>query len=306
MIEKKEKNINLKEIAPANLQNFSLESLYGRDLIAAQIEQDIDDYCLQTMLDGPRKHLGASVIGHNCERFLWFHFRWMKFEKHDARMARLFTRGHLEETRMIEMLRGIGFNVKEVEVDGKQIRVVDLEKHFGGSSDGEAFLPERYNNIKEKVLLEFKTSNTKNFTDIYGLGVFKAKPKHFIQASIYGYKLGIHYVLYMCVNKNDDALDIEVLQLDWDLAQAHINKAFVIINSQTPPKRLSDDPSYWECKFCHCHGICHLNQPLDKNCRSCSFAVPEADGQWKCNNWNAIIPAEAIANGCDAWNGLPR
>ena len=43
--------------------------------------------------DGPRQHLGCSVIGHHCERWLWLSFRWAVIEKHSGRLLRLFRRG---------------------------------------------------------------------------------------------------------------------------------------------------------------------------------------------------------------------
>src|SRR5208283_4628088 len=77
--------------------------------LASQIRKDIEDYSQQAYSSGFRKHLGASDIGHQCERYLWYKFRWMCEPKFSGRMLRLFNRGHLEEARFIEWLEGIGF-----------------------------------------------------------------------------------------------------------------------------------------------------------------------------------------------------
>lgn len=42
---------------------------------------------------GHRPHLGASLIGHHCERYLWLVFRWAKAKKFAGRMYRLFGTG---------------------------------------------------------------------------------------------------------------------------------------------------------------------------------------------------------------------
>lgn len=81
--------------------------------IADQLKIDINNYCVRTYRsDKPRTHLGASLIGKECRRELWYGFRWVKKEEFDGRMYRLFQRGHLEEARFIEYLMGIGCKVQ--------------------------------------------------------------------------------------------------------------------------------------------------------------------------------------------------
>lgn len=55
-----------------------------------------------------RDHLGASLIGHSCNRYLWLTFRWAVMPKFEGRMLRLFNTGNREEVRIAEELRGIG------------------------------------------------------------------------------------------------------------------------------------------------------------------------------------------------------
>src|SRR5574344_3153084 len=69
---------------------------------------------LPTLIDAyisektPRGYLGASSIGESCTRKLWYKFRFAKKEQiDDARLMRLFNRGHLEEARFIALLKMI-------------------------------------------------------------------------------------------------------------------------------------------------------------------------------------------------------
>ena len=55
-----------------------------------------------------RPHLGASEIGHECDRYLWLSFRWAKPADFDGRMLRLFDTGNHQEPRLIADLRAIG------------------------------------------------------------------------------------------------------------------------------------------------------------------------------------------------------
>lgn len=79
--------------------------------ISDQMMIDIDNYCDRKWLDENRRHLGFSLIGDECQRKLWYGFRWCKTPKPSPRVKRLFDRGHKEEERFIDYLQGIGCTV---------------------------------------------------------------------------------------------------------------------------------------------------------------------------------------------------
>ena len=284
-------------------QNDSKLSLPGvASLISKRIKDDIDNYCATAYDDGPRKHLGASLIGHDCKRYLWYVFRWCLHEKHSGRQQRLFNRGHREEARFIEWLKGVGFNIHEYQADGKtQFRISGVNGHFGGSMDGIGCLPESYG-IPEKVLFEFKTNGTgAGFNKLSSDSLAIAKPQHFAQVSTYGYKYGFNYVVYLNINKNDDDLYIEVAKLDHNLGKHMEIKAEQIITAKTAPKRLSDNPTFYKCGYCAMKNICHNNAPPEVNCRSCKNATPVENGEWFCSAHNGNIPADFIPKACPSY-----
>src|SRR4051812_41371024 len=107
-----------------------------RKQLAQRIKDDINSYCVETLTDSHRHHLGASIIGKECSRAIWYTFRWVKFEVFNGRMLRLFDRGKLEEARIINWLKGIGCQVWEVDPNtGKQFRIWGVNGHYGGSAD---------------------------------------------------------------------------------------------------------------------------------------------------------------------------
>lgn len=274
--------------------------------IARKITEDIDAFCKKNYDGGHRDHLGASLIGDPCKRKLWYQFRWCVRENFDGRMMRLFNRGHREEARFIEWLEGIGCKVWAVDENGKQFRIEAVNGHFGGSLDGIAILPEHYD-ISEPVLLEFKTSGTgQPFNKVAELGMEIAKPMHFSQTSTYGSepKYNFEYCLYCIINKNDDSLTVELVKLNHAHGQNMRAKAEQIINSQEPPSRLSDNPTFKDCTYCAAKGICHGQDKPERNCRSCLHAVPIENANWLCNNYNAIIPKEVSITGCDYYKAI--
>lgn len=269
--------------------------------VAAQIKLEIDQYMQwKSAQEGFRNHLGASSIGRKCKREIWYSFRWCQFVVWPGRMLRLFDRGHREEIRNIEWLRGIGATVWELDPNtGKQIRVYGVLGHFGGSCDGVIQLPERYG-VPFPMLLEFKTNKANaDFVKLLkGAGMAVVKEDHWAQTCVYGRKLGLEYVCYVNTRKDDDEMHIEVVKLDWKYGDHMETKAELIITSDRPPQRISDNPTNFNCKGCHYNGICHSGDPVEINCRSCRFAKPVEGGEWFCSVNNGIIPKDFIKVGC--------
>lgn len=308
-------NGETKTTPDAGRQSVALDAPGVAKAVAKRVLEDIDEYCVRTYDGGHRWHLGASLIGDACKRKLWYLFRWTYREQTDGRKQRLFNRGHREEARFTEWLKGIGAQVwthetpdvyneaGEIVVEGKQYRVSAVMGHFGGSLDGIARLPERYG-IDEPVLLEFKTNGTgAGFNKLGEDGMPVAKPQHFAQTSTYGSDpaYGFRYVLYFNINKNDDSLHVELVKLDHRLGQQMREKAEQIIMSQTPPPRLSDNPTFKDCGYCPAKDICHKGAIPEKNCRSCKAARPVENGEWFCDVHNGVIPREFVPQGCPSY-----
>jgi len=246
-----------------------------------------------------RSHLGGSQIGRECSRQIWYGFRWAKRPSFSGRMLRLFQRGHGEEARFVRYLTRIGMNVREFDEQGKQWRILDVEGHFGGSLDGLAtgcpgLDPE------EEILLEFKTHNTKSFAKLTYEGVQISKPEHYRQMQIYMGKRQLKHALYMAVNKNDDDLYCEIVEFDIIEFAKLMHKARVIVYAKQPPNRISENATWFACKYCDFSGICHKGEPMERNCRTCQHSAPAENGEWFCNTWQSIIPGAHMRTGCDA------
>lgn len=281
---------------------INLSNKDDREKLEEIIEQEINEFCVKLYDDGEhRNHLGASIIGSPCSRQLWYTFRWCQRETFDGRMHRLFNVGNEAEPRFIKYLKGIGFEIETIDPNtGKQFRMSGVNGHYGGSVDGRAKAPERFNLNKDLIFLaEFKTSNTARFGKVATEGVAKAKPDHYAQACQYGYKFNLDYCLYLIENKNDSDITVKIFEIDKNYGQVLEKKAEDIIYAKVPPARISEQPSYFECKYCDYANICHRNDPVEKNCRSCKFGVPIENAQWGCTRYNQIIPEEFIKSGCD-------
>jgi hypothetical protein len=252
---------------------------------------------------GFRNHLGASSIGNECLRALWYTFRWATRAKHKASLLRLFQRGHLEEDRFIGYLENIGVKVFATDPEtGEQWRIKDVFGHFGGSMDSilynVPFVEQFGLTAKDPVLGEYKTHGQKSFDELVNKGLAAAKPEHYQQMQVYMTKRGIKLGLYMAVNKNTDEL-----KLFWVIAAPMVGagllgKAHDVITAPLPPMRINNSPSWFKCRFCDHRGVCHMGEPMEVTCRSCAFSKPIEDGQWYCSNWQSVIPYEHTKIGC--------
>lgn len=265
--------------------------------IFAAYERDADD--------GNRPHLGASIIGHECERFLWLTFRWVDVEKKPGRVLRLLETGQHQEARMIADLRRIGVNITDRQADGRQWRVSAHGGHFGGSMDAAGVgFPEA---PRTWHVVEFKTSNAKLFKELQRDGVRKAKPMHFAQMQVYMALTGMDRAAYLVVNKDTDDLHFERVEHDPTFSTGILGRASRVIFSSEPPLRLSSDPSWFRCKFCPFHAHCHGTAAPVPTCRSCAHATPERDGdsRWSCAKHGRDLPVDAQRAGCADHRVIP-
>lgn len=266
-----------------------------RDAIFAAYEADTSD--------GFRSHLGASLIGKECERALWYDFRWTTKAKFPGRVLRLFETGHLAEARLVQNLRRTGATVLEVDPEtGRQFRVQAHGGHFGGSLDGVAL------NLLEAPktwhVLEFKTHSAKSFADLAAKRVRQSKPQHFAQMQIYMSLTGLTRALYVAVNKDNDDLYIERVELDTVVSARLLEKAQRVIFAATPLPRISEDPSWYQCRLCDHADVCHGKQAAEINCRTCLHATP-IDGGWYCARHNKSLTEVDQRTACERHLYLP-
>ncbi len=255
-----------------------------------------------------RPYLGASALGKPCSRSLWYSFRWAKPASFPGRLYRVFQTGHLQEPRVVSDLRGIGCDVREIDPStGNQWSFSEASTgyHLAGNLDGQVTgVPGA---PKVNHVLEVKTSSDKYFKIMQKDGVEKAKPEHYAQMQLYMHWSNCTRALYLVVNKDNEEIYTERVEYSHDKAHALIDKANAIIDSAVPPARLSEDPTWFECKFCDYQAICHAQELPAVNCRSCAHSTPVKTGKavWTCGKYEAEIPTDAQREGCSAHVYIP-
>lgn len=272
--------------------------------------------------DGFRSHMGASLLGSECARAIWYNFRWATKGNFEGRVLRLFNRGHLEEGRFIASLLMIGVQIFQQDEHGNQFRISHAEGHVGGSGDGMALgIPD----LKpgQVCLTEYKTHNDDSFTKLAGQnwkkyvdhlldpnkpkvqfdgeGVRSSKFEHYVQMQLYMRKFEIPCALYLAVNKNDDSLFGELVPLDTALADQFLDRGEKLVWMDQPPTKLNESAGFFKCRWCDHRPVCHLKAAPHRNCRTCAYSTPAPNKEWICRLHERAIPKEIQLVGCDRY-----
>lgn len=257
----------------------------------------IYEYHEKKQSDWRRAHLGCSQLGKACDRALWYGFRWALPPSFPGRMLRLFETGQLFEDRICEELKGI-----RVQVYDRQ-RFINLAPHISGSIDG---CGEGFPESKKPHLVEFKTHNEKSFNDLKNKGVEKAKPEHYVQMNLYMGGLHLERAYYIAVNKNTDEIYAERVYYNPECYKNFLARGITTVQSAVPTKKISDNPSWYECKWCQYYAICHQASVPSVNCRTCLHSTPEQTGKWTCARDGGIIDTQTQREACEYHLFIPQ
>ena len=217
-------------------------------------------------LDEPRRsYLGASQIGEECERKLWYSIQpGLPREAWNALTLRRFEDGHRVEDVMAARLRLVpGIELHTHDDNGEQFGFRDLDGKFRGHADG--FIRGLLQAPETPAVWEHKAVNDKKFAELgklkdkHGEKEALAKWDHvyYAQAVVY-----MHYFdmtrHYLTVT-TPGARDHQSCRTNANpvMAEALREKAKRIINAKSPPARISERAEFYKCKWCSYKEVCH-------------------------------------------------
>jgi hypothetical protein len=207
----------------------------------------------------PRKHLGASVVGHPCERNVQYHLLSAMGEidapTFPARIRRIFDRGHRYEAVCREWFREIGIEIAE----GPQFR--GNGGIFAGSTDGLVVSAPSHLGIATPCLWECKTLGAKGFKSISGKGVREHSVTYYAQIQVYMAATGqtANPALYTAVNADTMDVHCELVHYDGVTAirmQERVTRLVQVTGMGELVPRHSTDSSHFVCKMCPFSGRC--------------------------------------------------
>jgi len=258
----------------------------------------------------PRGYLGASSIGDECWRKLWFDFRKVAARNFDAETLKRFEDGHIGEELMAARLQRVPGLVLEVRDPntGEQFALEDVGGHFRGHADGKILgllqAPKTRHVWEHKQVADRRLKEVEKAIKEHGeKKALKAwSPTYYGQAQVYmkAFKLKRHY---MTISTPGGRKTIS-LRTDYHAedAKALIKKAETIINEPTPEglPRIAQDETFYKCRMCDYNAVCYGKTMPLATCRTCIHSTPMDNGTWNCARWGCEIPdMQAQLTGCD-------
>lgn len=258
-----------------------------------------------------RGYLGMSSIGDECERRLWYGFRWAHGSDWTADVLKRFEDGHRGEALMADRLRMLARLELHTETNGEQFGFQDHGGHFRGHMDGALRgliqAPVTWHVWEHKVSTTAPKLEASKLKHGEKGALQDWSPRYYAQAQVYMHYSGMtrHYL----TADTPGGRESFAVRTDYNKADAErlVTRALRIIQAPEPPTGVSESPSWWQCKSCAARHVCHRGENFRVNCRTCIHATAELDGdaRWSCALHGANIPLDAQAVGCPEHRVVP-
>jgi len=198
--------------------------------------------------DKPRTYLGASILGTECARQLWYYINDPK-EVEDPQTLRKFEVGKALEPVIINYFKEAGYTLYGH--DGRQLGFTD--NGIAGHCD---FVIKGIDDDEETPYLgEIKTANSFYFKEFVKKGI-AANEKYAGQLQVYMHKFKLKKGLFVVMNKDTQELYIEIVSYDEFEAVRLLDRGHHILTMKEEPERHFPAKNYFKCNFCQWKKIC--------------------------------------------------
>lgn len=233
--------------------DFNSKSMLS-DRINFLIDEQIDAHAAA---EPPREYLGASVIGHHCERHVQYHLLaargQVERKQPEARVQRIFDRGHTYETKVRNWLKGAGF-LFGAPPAGKSFQ--DFDGVFRGHVDGVLTGWKRRDTaapIELPALWENKALGAKNWKKVSTDKLKAYSSTYYAQVQIYMNYLKLERCLFTAISADTMEIYHELVPydaLEADLCYARVGAVIRAADAGELLQRCTMDRSFYICKWC--------------------------------------------------------
>jgi len=238
--------------------------------VTADISLELSELLDQALVakresEPPRMYLGASLIGHFCERYLGYQFHKAPPDEpqFDGRIFRVFDMGHDGEERMAEYIRLAGFDLRTHREDGRQFgwgagKNEDGQDQIKGHIDGVIVDGPQIVGLHYPCIWENKALSNKSWKDTKDKGVRSSKPVYFGQMQINAAYLDVPTSLFTAMNRDTGEIYAEVVEFDARHAQELSDKGVRVVKSRSPDElpQGGHGPTDYRCKMCSWRVTC--------------------------------------------------
>lgn len=209
-----------------------------------ELSRLVDEGILNANVKKARDYMGASGIGTECDRQLWYSYVHPK-PVDSAKVLRIFGIGHALEPVIVDWLKGAGLTIFIEKPSGEQFGFTDgvIAGHVDGVVLG---MP---SDEKTPYLLEIKTANKFRYQNFVKDG-FCSDEKYKAQIHVYMYKMKLSKCLAVVFNKDSQDLYYEIIEVDEFYAISLLSRAKEIAIMEEMPDRKYPNKSFFKCQYC--------------------------------------------------------
>lgn len=215
------------------------------------ITKTILDYLKKTQPSAKREYLGASIIGKECYRHIWYSYHLLPISI-EPETKITFDIGHKLESLIIDYLENAGFNLVRPSKENNFLECKDEDiNSFQGHMDGLLMVGDEM-----PVVLEIKTCKNSHFQRFKQVGLQAWSNTYYAQVQSYMGMTGFLKAILIAINKDTSELHSEWVDYDDIFYNELKQKALTISKMDEPPERINKSPLYYLCARCQFKEIC--------------------------------------------------
>jgi hypothetical protein len=201
------------------------------------------------MVDEKRDYIGASSIGSDCLRQIWYQYQGVEGEAVATRVRRIWAVGKILEGLILDWLEDAGVEIARTWYD---LQADDMP-YFQGHVDSVWT-----KNGEPVAIVEIKTAKDASFKIFDKKGVKVWNPQYYAQIQSYMGMSGIFSTYILALNKDNSDLSDEMVLFDEVFYEKLKQKAAMIHRATVEPPRVNGSPLWFQCKMCRYNKVCHI------------------------------------------------
>ena len=119
---------------------------------------------------------------------------------------------------------------------------------------------------------------------------------------IYMGKLDLTQALFISMDKDTAEYYIEVVEFNSEHYNMLLDREEEVITARSIHDfpRIANNPTWFICKFCAAREQCHMDTPVEMNCRTCQHVDICEEGRWACSKGDYLSLLEQV-KGCSEY-----
>jgi hypothetical protein len=195
-----------------------------------------------------RDYIGASGIGSDCLRQIWYEYKGVQATEVPTKTRRTWAIGRVLEGTILDWLEEAGLDISRT-WDGLQ-------------ADGMPFFKGHLDSVWMRkgtpfAIIEIKTAKDASYMIFVNKGLQKWNPQYYAQIQTYMGMSGIHIAYILVLNKDNSEISDEMVTFDEAFYQKLCEKAAMVASANIPPPKINGSPLWYQCKMCKFHKVCH-------------------------------------------------